>query len=131
MKRLILIACSFLVLFAGVAAAWESCKRVSFLSDDHHQSSNPVHAHDHHPESDRQHSHDDGAIHCPPLDGYLPTAIFSLNKDRRVERVPATLGAGLFSQFTQHGSFRLIHGPPGFAHSSIVPPYLLLSVLRI
>jgi hypothetical protein len=25
----------------------------------------------------------------------------------------------------------LIHGPPGFAHSRIIRPYLLFSVLRI
>jgi hypothetical protein len=131
MKRLILIACSFLVFFGGVAAAWESCKRVSFVSDDHHQSSYPVHAHDHHPESDRQHSHDDGAIHCPPLDGYLPTATFSIGRDQRVERVIATLVVGFDSRFTQQALYRLIHGPPVLAHSSSIRPYLLLSVLRI
>jgi hypothetical protein len=38
MKRLILISCSFLVVFSGAIAAWESCNRVSFASDAHHGS---------------------------------------------------------------------------------------------
>ena len=130
MKRLIVIACSFLVLFAGAASAWANCKQISFAADDHHGSTVPVHAHSHHSESDDQDS-SDGEIHCPPVDGYLPAATFSLGKDHRIERVSATFVAGFDSQFAQHASYRLIHGPPGFAHSRIIPPYLLLSVLRI
>jgi ABC-type nickel/cobalt efflux system permease component RcnA len=130
MKRLIVITCSLLVLFAGAASAWANCKQISFVPDNHRRSPVPVHAHDHHSEANRQHSHD-GEIHCPPLDDYLPTATFSVNKDHRIERVIATLVAGFNSQFTQHASYRLIHGPPGFAHSRILPPYLLFSVLRI
>ena len=130
MKRLLVITCSFLVLFAGAASALESCKRISFASDDHHGSAVPVHAHGHHSQSDR-HDSSNGAIHCPPVDDYLPTATFSVRKDHRVERVLATFVANFNTPGTQYGSSRLIHGPPGFAHSSIIPSYLLFSVLRV
>jgi hypothetical protein len=129
MKRLILITCSFLVVFAGAAAAWESCKQISFLSDDHHRSAS-VHGHDHQSQSDRHHS-DNSAIHCPPIGDYIPTATFTVSPDHRVERLSETLVDEFDPQFSQHGSYPLIHGPPDFAHSSIIPTYLLLSVLRI
>jgi hypothetical protein len=130
MKRLILITCSFLVVFSGAIAAWESCNRVSFASESDHDSSVPVHGHHHDSGSEHHHS-DNGLIHCPPLDGYLPTAIFSLNKDHRIERVLATFVAGFDTPVRRIGSYGLIHGPPGFLHSNIIPQYLLLSVLRI
>jgi hypothetical protein len=129
MKRLILITCSFLVVFAGVAAAWESCKQISFLSDDPHRSVS-AQGHDHHSQSDRHHSND-GAIHCPPIGDYLPTATFTVSPDHRVERLSETLVAEFDIQFIEHGLYRLIHGPPGFVHSRIILPYLLFSVLRI
>jgi hypothetical protein len=129
MKRLIVIACSFLVLFAGAVSAWESCKQISIASDDHHRSV-PAHAHDHHSRSDHHHSNN-SAIHCPPIGDYLPTATFTVSPDQRIERLPETLVGEFDSQFAQHGSYRLIHGPPGFAHSRIIPRYLSLSVLRI
>jgi len=129
MKRLILITCSFLVIFAGVAAAWESCRQISIASDDHHRSV-PAHRHDHHSQSDRHHS-SNNVIHCPPMGDYLPTATFTLSPDNRIERLPETLVGELDSQFIDHGLYRLIHGPPGSAHSRIIPPYLMFSVLRI
>lgn len=128
MKRLLLITCSFLVVFAGVAAAWESCKQIS-IADNHHRSV-PAHGHDHHSNSDHHHS-DNSAIHCPPIGDYLVTATFTISPDQRVERLPETLVGELDSQFIDHGLYRLIHGPPGSAHSRIIPPYLMLSVLRI
>jgi ABC-type nickel/cobalt efflux system permease component RcnA len=129
MKRFLLISCAFLVVFAGVAAAWESCKEISFLPDDHHRSAS-AHKHDHHSPSDRHHS-SNNAIHCPPMGDYLPTATFTISPDNRIERFPETLVGELDSQFIDHGLYRLIHGPPGSAHSRIIPPYLMLSVLRI
>jgi hypothetical protein len=129
MKRLILITCSFLVVFAGVAAAWESCKQTSITSDDHHRSL-PVHGHDHHSRSDDHHS-SDSAIHCPLIGDYLATANFTVNPENRIEPLRSILIGESDSQFAQPGSYRLIHGPPGSGHSHIIPPYLLLSVLRI
>lgn len=129
MKRLILISCAFLVVFAGVAAAWASCKEISFVSDDHHRSAS-AHTHDHHSPSDR-HDSNDAAIHCPPIGDYLATATFTLSPDQRIERLPETLVGELDFQFIDHGLYRLIHGPPGFAQSRIIPPYLFFSVLRI
>jgi hypothetical protein len=129
MKSVIVIACSFLLLFAGPASAWANCKQISFVPDNPRGSSDPLHAHHHHSESNG-HSHE-GEIHCPPLDVYLPAATFSVNKDHRIERLITPVVPGFYSQFTRHASYRLIHGPPGFAHSRVIPPYLLLSVLRI
>ena len=48
-----------------------------------------------------------------------------------MERLIGVLTAELPAQFAEPWSDRLIHGPPGFEHSSIIPPYLLHSVLRI
>jgi hypothetical protein len=130
MKRLTLITCCFLILFAGVAAAWASCKEIPFASAvQHPPAPAPVHVHEHHAEPAHPHSHN-SMIHCPTLDEFVPTAIFSVNNDHRIERVRVTLAGGLESQFTQH-RFHLIHGPPGFFQLSAIPPYLLLSVLRI
>ncbi len=129
MKRFVLITCSFLVLFSGVAAAWASCKQISFVSDDHHRSAS-AHKHDHHSPSDR-HDSNDAAIHCPPIGDYLTTATFTISPDQRVERLPETLVGELDSQFIDRGLYRLIHGPPGFAHVRVIPPYLFFSVLRI
>ena len=129
MKRFLLISCAFLVVFAGVAAAWESCKQISIASDDHHRSV-PVHGHDHHSNSDHQQS-DNSAIHCPPIGDYLPTANFAASPDNRIQPLPETLVAESDSQFAQRGSYSLIHGPPGFTHSPNIPRYLSLSVLRI
>jgi hypothetical protein len=120
--------CAFLVVFAGVAAAWASCKEISLLADDHHPSAT-AHKHDHHSQSD--HHSDDAAIHCPPIGAYLPTATFTVSPDNRIERLSETLVGEFDIQLIQHGLYRLIHGPPGFVHSRIIPPYLLLSVLRI
>ena len=129
MKRLIHITCAFLVVFAGVAAAWESCKQITIVSDDHHRSAS-AHKHDHHSPSDR-HDSNDAAIHCPPIGDYLATATFTISPDQRIERLPEALVGELDSQFIDQGLYRLIHGPPGFAQSRIIPPYLFFSVLRI
>ena len=130
MKRLLIIICCFLVFFAGAASAWASCKQVLFSSDNHHHSSGSAHTHAHHADTDQQHSHD-AVIHCPTVDEFVPVATFSLRKGDRVERLVGVLIAELPARFAQRWSDRLIHGPPGFEHSSTIPPYLLLSVLRI
>jgi hypothetical protein len=129
MKRLILISCAFIVVFAGVTSAWASCKQISFVSDDHHRSAS-AHKHDHHSPSDR-HDSNDAAIHCPPIGDYLATTTFTLSPDQRIERLPETLVGEPDSRFIDQGLYRLIHGPPGFAQSRIIPPYLFFSVLRI
>ena len=130
MKRLILITCCFLVLFAGIAAAWEDCKRISFLSEAHHNSRVTGHSHDHHGDADHEHSRGT-IIHCPPFSEFLVTAMVSVGDNQRVERLPTTLIAQFDYQFAPHGSYPLIHGPPGSAQSLNISRYLSLSVLRI
>src|SRR5688572_11619576 len=130
MKRFLLIACCLFVVFAGAASAWADCKQISFAPDWQNRSSAAKHMHGHHSDSNHTHSHD-GVIHCPPMGDYLPTATFTISPDNRIERFPETLVGELDSQFIDHGLYRLIHGPPGSAHSRIIPPYLMLSVLRI
>jgi hypothetical protein len=129
MRRLIVIISCFLVFFAGAASAWASCKQISFRSDKHHSSAMPAHAHEHHADSDHNHSHG-SVIHCPTLDEFLPAASFSTSIASRVERLLDTFAPRLGFQSNQHG-FRLSHGPPGGAYLTFIPPYLLLSVLRI
>ena len=129
MKRLIPITCSFLVLFAGVVAAWASCEQISFGPGEKERSQPAAHAHDHHTGSDHNHSHD-SVIHCPSLDEFVPVAAFLPLPDDRLDRLPAALVAGLHPQLSPHGC-RSMHGPPGFTQSNNNSAYLLLSVLRI
>ena len=127
MKRLIVLVFCFLVLFAGVAAAWESCKQISLASHDH--SSVHVTAHDHHSDSNHEHSNHT-AIHCPTFEKFVPTAIFSTKPDERIERLTGSVGV-ITSQIFDYRLHRLVHGPPGAENPSAIPSYLLLSVLRI
>ena len=130
MKRSIVIICCLFVLFASTAAAWASCKQVSFTAGHHRSSSDAVPAHNH--ESDSHHEHSPGTvIHCPTLDQFLLTATFSATKTPRMEHVSHADVSGLVSQPGWPQSYRSLHGPPGFSRSTNIPPYLLLSVLRI
>ena len=130
MKRGMIVACLLLVLFGSVIATWGNCQRVSLNFQDQHRSSGTTHAHKHHADGDHHHSHD-AVIHCPVLDEFIPVATFSLRKEHRVDRLGGMLSTALNSPLAAAGSDRLIHGPPGFEHSSRISPYLLLSVLRI
>jgi hypothetical protein len=127
MKRLIVLVFCFLVLFAGVAAAWESCKQISLAAHDH--SAVHISAHDDHPNSNHENS-DHAAIHCPTFEKFVPTAIFSTKPDERIERLTGSVGV-ITSQIFDYRLHRLVHGPPGAENLSTIPSYLLLSVLRI
>ena len=131
MKRLLLITCSLLIVFAGAAAAWASCKQLSLASVKQYDAV-PVHAHAHDHHADADHEHSRGTMfHCPTLDEFLLSATFSVRGNERVERLPDILTGDFDSQFAQPGSYPLIHGPPGSAQSRNIPRYLSLSVLRI
>jgi hypothetical protein len=130
MKRLIGIICCLFLFLASTAAAWASCKQWSFTADHHRRWSVPIPAHDHELGSHHEHSHGT-VIHCPTLDQFLLTATFSASKDHRVERLPHAVVTESDSQFGLHQSYPSLHGPPGFSRSNNIPPYLLLSVLRI
>jgi hypothetical protein len=129
MKRILTIACCLSVLFAGIAAAWADCKQIS-LSDRPRKSLPHVAAHDHHSDSHREHSQGT-VIHCPTLEDFLVTAIFSVGGYDREQPVHRALVAHFHSRVSQNDSYRLVHGPPGLDYPSIIPPYLLLSVLLI
>jgi len=129
-KRTITILCCLFVVFAGAVSVWANCKQDSFASRDHHGSAVPAQDQEHHANSNHNHSRN-SVIHCLPLDVFLPTAALSRGKEHRVSSFLDVLVAGWNSQFSDHYSNRLMHGPPGFAPPSIVPAYLLLSVLRI
>jgi hypothetical protein len=129
MKRLIVICCCLSVFIAGLASAWASCKQVAITAD-HRRAPVAAPAENHH--SEAQHDHSQGTvIHCATLDEFLLTSTFSVTKDHRVQRVTDPFVAALHSPFRQHLPHRLIHGPPGLSRLNSVPPYLLLSVLRI
>ena len=129
MKRLIGILCCLTVFFGGLASAWANCKQVA-ITDDYRRSLVPAPAEDHHSEAQHEHSHGT-VIHCATLDEFLLSSTFLVTKDHRVQRLTDPFVAALDYEFSQHVSHWLIHGPPGFSKSSIIPPYLLLSVLRI
>ena len=130
MKRLTYILCSLVIFFAGVAAVWADCARISFTStQDHHASNTTQHGHSHHSDSDHQHSHD-AAIHCPTLDEFVPTAAFSAAGRSRVERAPALVLMSALPDFVPR-QFLRSHGPPGLMSNMRIPQYLALSVLRV
>lgn len=129
MKRLLGITSGLFFFFAGAASAWSDCKRITFDRTKQNRPTASSHAHHHHSDADHAHSHD-ALIHCPALDEFITVANSSTDKDRRVERVPAARVNELDLWLTRDGS-RLNDGPPGFEQSSLVPAYLLLSVLRI
>ena len=130
MKRLIGIICSLFVFLASTAAAWASCKQVSFTSDDNRQASVFHSAYDYHSDSHHEHS-DDAKVHCPTVKEFVPTAVFAAKPDRGQERVVNPFAAVLAFRMSYGEFHRLIHGPPHFAHSSGIPSHLFLSVLRI
>ncbi len=129
MKSLLGIISCLLVLFAGVASAWASCKQVTIASDGHQASSISGHAHDHHPGSNHDHSQHT-AMHCP-IQQFGPTTCLSPKPDREAQRVSDPFGAEFPSMLNDRGFDRLNHGPPAVVRSSNIPFHLLLSVLRI
>jgi hypothetical protein len=127
MKRFVVIVCSLFIVFAGAVSAWADCKQEPLPID---RQNRPVaHAHDHH--SDANHKHSDARIHCPTLDEFLLSSTFSLSKDHRELRTRDPFCAVVDCQVSQDVSRWLIDGPPGFSRLDSIPPYLLLSVLRI
>jgi hypothetical protein len=129
MKRLIVITCSFLVFFAGVASAWASCKQISFAVGANHRSSVLVASHPDH--RDSHHEHSDGAgFHCPPLEKFVPTAAFSAKPDRDEKRAIDAFETKLASQFNNRRFHRLL-GLSALARSNGVASHLFFSVLLI
>ena len=129
MKRLIVITCSFLVFFAGVASAWASCKQISFAVGDHHRSFVFVASHPDH--QDSHHEHSDGAgFHCPPLEKFVPAASFSAKPDREEIRAIGPFETKLASQINNREFHRLL-GLPALVRSNGVAFHLFFSVLRI
>ena len=123
MKRLAVIVSCLFLLIAGAASAWASCKREPFSQP---ESSSPGHAHDHGSDSD----HHEATLHCPTLEVFLLIAVFSPNKNDREEPI-ALAAAAVSAQFAPRQLYRSLHGPPGYSRFSNIPPYLVLSVLRI
>ena len=130
MKRFIGIFFCLSVIFAGAVSVWADCKKFSFHADDHNNSPRALPAHENHSESQHDHSHGT-VIHCATLDEFVLTSVFSLPKDKGVYRAPNSIVVVLNSQWIQHVSGWLTHGPPGLPRSRTISPYLLLSVLRI
>jgi ABC-type nickel/cobalt efflux system permease component RcnA len=128
MKRMSAIICSLLVLLAGAASAWASCKGLRFAASEHQAHTEHQHQHEHHGDSDRNHSHDAG-IHCQTLDVFLPAATFSSDRYSKTDRILDSFVVAVSLSLTER-VYRSIHGPPGF----IIPgsrSHLSLSVLRI
>jgi hypothetical protein len=132
MKRVIVIAVCFFVLYAGAVWALAGCLALGEAmasgqrSDSH--SSNP-HRHD----GDSHHSHSDSAeVHCPnPLAAFVSAQRVSLERERGwtanlagVEIQVRSLSNGL-----THHNFAL--GPPGLGFPTTPQRFLLLSVIRV
>lgn len=129
MKSLLGTISCLLVLFAGVASAWASCKQVTIASDGHHGSSISGYAHDHHRGSNHDHSQHP-VMHCPIVQ-FGPTTSLTPKPDREAQRVSDPFGAEFASMLDDREIDRLIHGPPAVVRSSNIPFPLLLCVLRI
>jgi hypothetical protein len=128
MKRPFLLTFSLMILIAGAVSAWASCKETSFTSHGEHPPGS-AHSHDHH--SDSHHAVPDGSVaHCPTLDHFLPGAAFSTGKDAGAGW-PADTRVVRQHDDVSGGDYESLHGPPGFAYLTFIPPYLSFSVLRI
>jgi hypothetical protein len=125
MKRPTAIALSLFVIFAGAASAWARCEQSVFQAN----SAASAHGHDH-SESNHKHEHN-AVIHCPTLNVFLLSAPFSPSKNDRIERLTLVDIVQCPDQFSVRQLYRSLHGPPGYSRFSHIPPYLVLSVLRI
>ena len=126
MKRLFAIASCLFVILAGAASAWASCKRESL------QGKSPNATHAHHRHSDSDHRHEKGtAIHCPTLDGFLPTARISTSRIDRIEPLRLAALSAARAEIRPSVLYRSLNGPPGYFPFSNTPSYLSRSALRI
>jgi hypothetical protein len=118
------------VFIAGVAASLAVCRQISLASEHPPVASIPYSDHDHH--SDAHHEHSDSArFHCPSVDLFGPSAVFSANPDRGPDRAVSLIkweSALPIGDDRFHGP---VHGPPAFARTSGVPSHLFLSVLLV
>lgn len=130
MKRLISLACGFLVFAGGLATVWVSCAQASLRPGEHGHPTAVRHAHDHHPHAQDDHSHN-AVIHCPTLDEFVPGAAFSTEQQPRLERLKGVFGEIPWTQANLHDWYGSSHGPPGTSRFATIPPYLTFSVLRI
>ena len=129
MKRLIGIICCLFQIFASGAAAWASCKQtpLTFPDQGHAPSTS---AHDHHSDSNHEHS-DPSRVHCPTIEGFVPTVVLSAKTGAGQERILNPFTAELIFRMS-YGEFHpLTHGPPVNPRSNGIPSHLFLSVLRI
>jgi hypothetical protein len=130
MKRFLVNFLCLAIICVGAASAWADCGRFNFITGDHDKSPRALPGHDNHSDSHHDHSHET-FIHCPTLDEFVLTGVFSMPKDSGKYRVTNSLVVALNSQLIRHVFGWFTHGPPGLTQSRPIPPYLLLSVLRI
>jgi hypothetical protein len=132
MKRLLALTACLLLLFATAVSLWANCKRSFPRSDTLSNPTTHAHHHEHQDHGSPGHPHQGNPlIHCAPVTDYLPAASFSLQKDSRVERLTHLPIVEFQSHRGQNAVDRWVHGPPGSRRTENIPPYLMISVLRI
>jgi hypothetical protein len=130
MKRLLGILSCLLVMFAGLASAWASCKQVTIASDGHHASSISGRAHEHHSHSNHDHS-GNTVVHCSTLAEFIPTPTFVVKADSEEKRLSDPIGAEFATWFNDAELNALVHDPPTLVRCRTVAFHLFFSVLRI
>ena len=130
MKRALVIAICFSILYAGVAWAFAGCENLVAAAAGHEHGD---HSGGHHHGGAAAPQHGDSAkIHCPILFGtFLLGPRVSLETVRRVAAAVDYQTFDLSSVLQHSVSRRFVLGPPGPTASQLRPLHLLLSVIRI
>lgn len=130
MKRALILAVCFSLVFASALWAFAGCEALAGISPGHDHGASAEHSHDH--GGGAPHSGDSGKIHCPDLFGALWLSA-KVN-------VPSTRAG--FTALAPHASSALTaatdplpssypHGPPGWLVAGSVRLHQRLAVLRI
>jgi hypothetical protein len=132
MKRIIVIAVCFFVLYAGAVWALEGCLTLGeAMASGHHSEGGSNHGHSHDGKS--HHSHSDSAeVHCPnPLAAFVSAQRVSLERERgwTVDLAGVEISVNCLSNGLTHHDFAL--GPPGLGFPTTPQRFLFLSVIRV
>ena len=132
MKRIIVIAVCFSILYAGAMWALAGCLALGeAMASGHHSESRSNHGHSH--DGGSHHSHSGSAeVHCPnPLAAFVSAQRVSLERERgwTADLAGVEIQVGSLSNGLTHHNFAL--GPPGLGFPTTPQRFLLLSVIRV
>jgi len=130
MKRILIIALCFSLLYAGAVWAFAGCDSLTSVAAGHDHGGKT--ADHHHSDAAAPQHRDSGEIHCPSLFGaFLIGTRISVETERRLAALVDLPNFDLVSALPRLTATRFDLGPPGPIKSPSRPLHLLLSVIRI